>query len=371
VGDVVVGSYGLAAKEREAEVDDVGAVCGGLVGDGADEGRGGTAHLFDSFGDAVLADDGDVLVAFFLADGVKRTEGSSVGVGGDEDVAITGVAFEEVRDEFAAALAHAAAIDADEGFDGEIGNGAAYGFEHAGDTALYEEAGLGEVEAYRPVDFAAPVAKCMGGEEFAGLEADAIVVDPEEGRVGVRNVDRDEGDLGGGDLIRDDGCDVLLHLELDDEIDTVFQELLGVAHGGGVVIAVVEDHEVNANGGCSGFEAVGHLDGEGQVGAHLAEAEAELLGAGDVPVEAVGGLDEVASMDEGLEDSVGGGLGDACLSMDGLESHRLVFGLEQFEDVERFGEDWDEIEAAGFTQGHVESVRVGERPLCGIGALFT
>ena len=51
-------------------------------------------------------------------------------------------------------------------------------------------------------------------------------------------------------------------------------------------------------------------------------------------------------MDEGLEDAVGGGFGDLGLAVDGLEGHRLIFRLEQLEDIECFGEDGDEVEAA-------------------------
>ena len=42
-------------------MDQAGAVGAGLVGDGGDERRAGLAHLLDGFGDAILADDGDML----------------------------------------------------------------------------------------------------------------------------------------------------------------------------------------------------------------------------------------------------------------------------------------------------------------------
>jgi hypothetical protein len=38
--------------------------------------------------------------------------------------------------------------------------------------------------------------------------------------------------------------------------------------------------------------------------------------------------------------------------MDGLEGHRPVLGLEEFEDIQGFGENRYEIEASGFAQGH-------------------
>ena len=65
--------------------------------DGADE-RGLVAlHLGDSLGDAVLADDGDVLFALMFADGIDGAEGAGVGGGGDEDVLVSGMAVEEVE----------------------------------------------------------------------------------------------------------------------------------------------------------------------------------------------------------------------------------------------------------------------------------
>ena len=59
------------------------------------------------------------------------------------------------------------------------------------------------------------------GESFAGFKADAVVVDTEEGGVGVRDIDGDERDAGSGDLVADDGSDFLLDLKLDDEVDLV------------------------------------------------------------------------------------------------------------------------------------------------------
>jgi len=48
-------------------------------------------------------------------------------------------------------------------------------------------------------------------------------------------------------------------------------------------------------------------------------------------------------MDEGLEDSVNGGLRDVCLAMDCLESHRLIHSLKELKDVDRFRQYGDEI----------------------------
>ena len=108
----------------------------------------------------------------------------------------------------------------------------------------------------------------------------------------------------------------------------LLDELFGVADGGGAVVAVVEDEEIDADGGGGGLETFGHLDGEGHLGALTAEAEAELLRAGDVAIRAVGGLRDIAAVDEGFEDAVDGGLGDPGLCVNGLEGHGLIFGSE-------------------------------------------
>ena len=343
----------MAAEEGEAEVDETGAVGAGLVGDGADEGGFVALHFGDGFGDAVLADDGDVAFTFEGADGVDGTEGGGVGGGGDEDVLVAGVAIEEVGDELAGLVAEAAAVHADEDFYGEVGAGIANAFEGAGDAALDEGAGFGEIEAESPVDFAGPVGEGVGGEGFAGFDADAVVVDAEVGGVGVGDVDGDEGDVGGGDAVADDGGYVLLDLELDDEVDFAVDELFCVAEGGGAVVGVVEDEEVDADGGCRGFEAFGDFDREGHLGTLAGEAKADFLWRGDVAVGAIGGVREVAAMDEGLEDSVDGGLGDAGFAVNGLEGEGLTFRLEELEDIDRLGEDGDEVEAfCGFAGCH-------------------
>ncbi len=224
--DVVVGRNGLAAEQREAKIHERGAVGVGLVRDGADERGGAAAHLFDGFLDAVLADDGDVAFALEIAGGVDGAEGAGVVGGGDEDVLVAAMALEEFGDDLAAALANAAAVDADEGFDGEIAERGADGFEGAGDAALDEQAGFGKIEADDPVDVAVPLGERELRERLAGGHADAVVVDAEEGGVGMRDVDGDERDVGGGDLVADDGSDLVLDLELDDEIDAGFDELL-------------------------------------------------------------------------------------------------------------------------------------------------
>ena len=76
------------------------------------------------------------------------------------------------------------------------------------------------------------------------------------------NVDGDERNSGGGDAVGDDRGDLLFDLEFDDEIDAGADEFLSVPERSGGVVAVVEDHQVDA-GGCGGrLQALG--DGLGE-----------------------------------------------------------------------------------------------------------
>ena len=240
-----------------------------------------------------------------------------------------------------------ATIDAHEKFDGKLGPDFAHAFKGAGDAALHEQAGFGEVEPDDPIDLAVPVCDSVLGQLLAGFEADAVVVDAEVGGVRVRDIDGDERNAGAGDLVSDDGRDLVLDLELDDQIDLVLDELFGVRTAVAAVVAVVEDQQVDADSVAAALQALGDLDGERHLGALAAEAEAQLLGAGDVAVGAVRGLREIAAMHEGLEHAIDGGLRDAGLAMNGLERHRLIFALQQLEDVERLGQDRDQIEPLG------------------------
>ena len=164
--------------------------------------------------------------------------------------------------------------------------------------------------------------------------------------MGVWNVDGDQGNVGRGDLVGDHGGDVLFDLELDDEIDSGAHELIGIQQGGLGVVAVVQDEEVDPESHGGLLQGLGYKLGEGHVAGLAGIAEAELLGAGDLTVEAIRPLHQVAAMDEGLEDPVDGRLGDLGLSMDGFERHGLLLGLKQLEYVEGLGEDRNEVEEA-------------------------
>ena len=161
---------------------------------------------------------------------------------------VAGVTLEEVGDEFTAAVAHAATIDADETLDGQVRDALANTFERACDAALNQEASLGQIESEHPARFASPVLQRVTGEQLTRFVADPIVVHPEVCGMWMRDIDGDQRNVCGCDLVRDNGRDFLLDLELDHEIDAILHELFGVAQGGGSVVAVVENQQIDSDG---------------------------------------------------------------------------------------------------------------------------
>lgn len=164
----------------------------------------------------------------------------------------------------------------------------------------------------------------------------------------------------------------MFDLELDDEVDLVLDELFCVADGSRAVVAVVEDEQVNADVSGSGFETLSDFNREGHLRALATKAEAKFPGARDVAIGAVGGLREIAAVNEGSKHPVNGGLGDPCLAMDGLQRHRLLLSLKEFEDVERLGEDGYEVEPfSALARCHVHLPGLAEdAPLSDRGSWF-
>ena len=70
--DVVVWGESLAAKDGEAQLDQMGAVGRRLVGNRGDEAATGNAHFIEGFRNAVLADDSDIMFALGFADSLER-----------------------------------------------------------------------------------------------------------------------------------------------------------------------------------------------------------------------------------------------------------------------------------------------------------
>lgn len=209
-------------------------------------------------------------------------------------------------------------------------------FEGAGDAALHEWTGLFDVQTERPVHLATPVSDGVVGEQEAGIIADAVVVDSEVDGVGMRNVNSDEWDAGGGDAVGDNWSDLLLDLEFDDEVDAGADKFLGVLKRCGCVVTVVEDQQVDARSGGSRLQAFSDGLGERHFGALAGEAEAQLEGKTDQTVEAVARAGNVAAMEERLKDAVDAGLGEPGALIDGLERHGGALGLEQLHNIKSF-----------------------------------
>ncbi len=180
------------------------------------------------------------------AHGLQSAERAGISSPGDENVAVFGMAIQEIRDEFGGSVTHSSAVDANEQLDGQVGKCGLDSLEGAGNATLHDGSGLFDIETEDPVHAAVPASLAKSASEFAGLEADAVVVHSEIGGMGMGNVDGDQGDFGRRDFVGNDGSDLLIDLEFDDQIDLIAHELLGGPDSGGRIIAIVEDEQVDA-----------------------------------------------------------------------------------------------------------------------------
>src|ERR1700761_6048272 len=179
----------------------------------------------------------------------------------------------------------------------------------------------------------------MDSQIFARLKTGAIVIYSEKDGVRMRDLDRDQRDACVRNLVRNDRRYLLLNLKFNDQVDPVGDKLLRIADRNGSVIVVVEDHQVNA-GGCSRRpQAFGDRLREGQVFGLPPEAKANFSGTRGQPVKPILGLRDIAAMNEGLQDSIDRRLGNASSLVKGLQRQWLILRLQQFQDVQRFGQD--------------------------------
>ena len=93
--------------------------------------------------------------------------------------------------------------------------------------------------------FAVPVLLRPSAEIAAADETRLVVVGAEVGGARMRHLDRDQRDVRFAVLRRDDRRDVLVGLELDDEIDFLAHEDVGVALRDLRVVAVVDADELD------------------------------------------------------------------------------------------------------------------------------
>ena len=112
--------------------------------------------------------------------------------------------------------------------------------QHAGQPHLGQAAGALEREQDDLVDVAVPVLLRPAPEMAAADQPGLVVVGAEVGRAGMRHFDRDQRDVGLAVLGGDDRRDVLVGLELDDEVDLLADEDVGVALRDLRAVAVVD-----------------------------------------------------------------------------------------------------------------------------------
>ena len=120
---IVVGRHGVAAQQGDAELNQARTVAFGLMGDGPDEGARARAHLFEHFGNAVLADDGEVLLPGPRARIASSTPRAleSVAAATSDVLSLAGWPRRNSLIAPAAGFAHAAALDAQEAVGGQLG----------------------------------------------------------------------------------------------------------------------------------------------------------------------------------------------------------------------------------------------------------
>ena len=192
---VVIRRHGVAAQQRDAELDEARAVTFDLVGDGADEGARARAHLLKHLGNAVLADDGEVLLAA-RSRAASRTPSALESVAAATRMRSPG--RWPLRNSFIA-LRLASRMPRPSIWTNarrQRRKPLANAVECAGDAALHKAAGLAESDAEHPVDFSLPLAQGMLRQQCAGLVARLKVVHAKVGGVGVGHIDRDQRNVG-------------------------------------------------------------------------------------------------------------------------------------------------------------------------------
>ena len=112
--------------------------------------------------------------------------------------------------------------------------------QHARQPHLRQAAGTIERHEHDLVDLGVPVLLGPAAEMASADQAGLVVVGAEVGRARMGHFDRDERDAGLAVLRRDDRRDVLVGLELDDEVDLLAHEDVGVALRDLGVVAVVD-----------------------------------------------------------------------------------------------------------------------------------
>ena len=118
--------------------------------------------------------------------------------------------------------------------------------QHPGEPHLRQTAGALERDHDDLVDFAVPALLRPAAEVPAANQAGLVVVRPEVGRAGMGDLEGDERDLRIAVFRRDRCRDVFVGLELDDEVDLLTDQDLGVALRDFRAVPVVDADELHA-----------------------------------------------------------------------------------------------------------------------------
>ena len=134
-------------------------------------------------------------------------------------------------------------------------------------------------------------------------------------------------------------------------------KLQGVLDGDVRIEAVVEDEQFHTGGSCGLRDTVGDGYGKGQFSALDGEAKAQAARTRDQPVLAILRLGKISAVNQSFKDAVDAGLGDVGLLIDVLKREWGVILLKQLDDVERLGQDRNEVQPLDLSLGQISSQR--------------
>jgi hypothetical protein len=181
-------------------------------------------------------------------------------------------------------------------------------------------------------------------QQGAGFDAHLEVVHAKVRGVGVRDIDGNKRNIRLFEDVRDARRHALLDLELDGQVHALGDELFGVLDSDVGVVLIVKDQQFDAGSSGGGRDALGNSHGEGHLGALGRKAETQSPGARDQPVKAILGLGHIAAMHEGFEDAIDASLGNLRLLIDIFKGNGGMILFEQFEHVERLGQNRNEVQ---------------------------
>src|SRR6266851_78302 len=192
-----------------------GTVALGFVGNGTDQRAIRTGNLFESLGNTVLSNNGNILLSLQLAHRLYRAQCAGIGGGRNQDSTILGVTSQKIKHQLTAFLAQPAGVHPDEKFSRNCRQARTNRLKSSGDTAAHQWARLVDVQSKSPANLAAPYELGVLSQAFARLEAHSIIVHAKESGVGVRYVHRNQRDTRGINLVGDYRGNMLIDLEFN------------------------------------------------------------------------------------------------------------------------------------------------------------